>query len=161
MLSQYTSYLANNLCEGSSRKLIAGWWYVSYRIVHCYGIPYYTVRYMLEGMLKCMQFCSRLVLTLYICIAFSANSHTILQVLYFGHDGDTDDHVLCRHGHASYIRRLCQFLVRPHAVHSQHWRYHDYAQVSQFHGGRLFHGKHCGHESTFFLALFGVSICVD
>jgi hypothetical protein len=27
MFSQYTSYLANRLCGGSSRKLIAGWWY--------------------------------------------------------------------------------------------------------------------------------------
>uniref|UniRef100_A0A7S1V1X5 Uncharacterized protein n=1 Tax=Grammatophora oceanica TaxID=210454 RepID=A0A7S1V1X5_9STRA len=26
-LSNYTSYLANTLCGGSSRKLIAGWWY--------------------------------------------------------------------------------------------------------------------------------------
>jgi formate-dependent nitrite reductase membrane component NrfD len=27
MFSQYTTYLANHLCGGSSRKLIAGWWY--------------------------------------------------------------------------------------------------------------------------------------
>lgn len=27
MLSLYTTYLAENLCGGSSRKLIAGWWY--------------------------------------------------------------------------------------------------------------------------------------
>jgi hypothetical protein len=27
MFSQYTTYLANRLCGGSSRKLIAGWWY--------------------------------------------------------------------------------------------------------------------------------------
>jgi hypothetical protein len=26
-LSHYTTYLANRLCGGSSRKLIAGWWY--------------------------------------------------------------------------------------------------------------------------------------
>jgi signal transduction histidine kinase len=26
-LSQYTTYLADQLCGGSSRKLIAGWWY--------------------------------------------------------------------------------------------------------------------------------------
>lgn len=28
VLSQYTTYLAESLCGGSSRKLIAGWWYV-------------------------------------------------------------------------------------------------------------------------------------
>jgi hypothetical protein len=28
MFSQYTSRLASKLCGGSSRKLIAGWWYV-------------------------------------------------------------------------------------------------------------------------------------
>ena len=27
MFSQYTTFLANHLCGGSSRKLIAGWWY--------------------------------------------------------------------------------------------------------------------------------------
>jgi formate-dependent nitrite reductase membrane component NrfD len=27
MFSQYTTYLANHLCGGSSRQLIAGWWY--------------------------------------------------------------------------------------------------------------------------------------
>ena len=29
MLSQYTTYLSETLCGGSSRKLIAGWWYVA------------------------------------------------------------------------------------------------------------------------------------
>jgi hypothetical protein len=37
-LSHYTTYLANRLCGGSSRKLIAGWWYgatttFEYRVV--------------------------------------------------------------------------------------------------------------------------------
>lgn len=35
-LSHYTTYLANRLCGGSSRKLIAGWWYV----VSYFGLPF-------------------------------------------------------------------------------------------------------------------------
>ena len=34
LMSAYTTVLADSLCGGSSRKLIAGWWYVDILSFH-------------------------------------------------------------------------------------------------------------------------------
>ncbi|GAX18164.1 hypothetical protein FisN_25Hh147 [Fistulifera solaris] len=44
MLSRYTAYMANRFCGGSSRKLIAGWWYSILALTAALSISSLTIQ---------------------------------------------------------------------------------------------------------------------
>ena len=67
-LSHYTTYLANRLCGGSSRKLIAGWWYVATVLSRYCPRPCFSRSVLLQKLI-----CSALCASLYDAQLFLTN----------------------------------------------------------------------------------------
>ena len=107
MFSQYTSYLANRLCGGSSRKLIAGWWYSilaltgGFLVVAVHdGLSLYAalllVGYGIGGTMILRKFHSSLAVGFFMGVTVAAAPlFVLLSLLYFAR-GDGDPYVTWR-----------------------------------------------------------------
>jgi hypothetical protein len=60
-------------------------------------------------------------------------------------------------GNAISGRRLCFDMVRSHAIASEYWWHHDYAEIPQFNGGGVLYGVGGSNVANVFFALSNVS----
>ena len=134
VLSQYTTYLAESLCGGSSRKLIAGWWYDN------------DVR-------LSPKFCGRKEhssLTIFPLKWYS-------QVFNSRYDAFTGHFWCLSPWITEAVRRFRRGMVGSHVMCFERGRHHDYEKIPFVTGSRLFHGVCCCHESNVFHVVLGVS----
>jgi hypothetical protein len=91
---------------------------------------------------------SRLGLILFVSF-FYCCYFVIFRYSILGASGDT--HVLFLPSWAPLYRKALPVSGPLPCWASSALAYHDYAWISQFHGGWFLHGKHCSDESTLFL----------
>ena len=153
MLSQYTTYLAHRLCGGSSRKLIAGWWYVHrlQQLWRCLLRPCKLLWSILERRIMSISIII-LIWNSRAILAHKSNC-SIGQVLNFGNDSGTFSHELCPNGAPSLCGSICIGMECCHAMLFIHWRDHDHEEISQQYGGRIFYGMCRDLQSIILLAL--------
>lgn len=150
VLSQYTTYLAESLCGGSSRKLIAGWWYVWKESAKRGALFLVVERSFAEFSMSIRPHhpnTHQLILT----------THT-LQVFHPRHDGIVNNTRNSRFGIKEVSGRPCRGMVRPHVVRPFRWWNHDYEKISFVACRGVFYGMCCGHESNVFHVVSGVSV---